>query len=87
MIILHDSPNSDLTHIQAMAEMEEGFSSLDYVSINQQDGKSWIGQVIQPNRNISTSVSDSNCTPYRPLTADCYSAENYSAIFLAHIPL
>ena len=27
MIILHDSPNSDLTHIQAMAEMEEGFSS------------------------------------------------------------
>ena len=54
MIILHDSPNSDLMHIQAMAEMEEGFASLDYVSINQQDGKSWIGQVIQPNRNIST---------------------------------
>ena len=55
MIILHDSPGTaDLTHIQAMAEMEEGFASLDYVSINQQDGKFWIGQVIQPNRNIST---------------------------------
>ena len=54
MIILHDSPNSDLTHIQAMAEMEEGFASLDYVRINQQNSKSWIGQVIQPNRNIST---------------------------------
>ncbi len=55
MIILHDNQGAtDLTHIQAMAEMEEGFSSLDYVRINQQDGKSWIGQVIQPNRNIST---------------------------------
>ena len=55
MIILHDNPGTaDLTHIQAMAEMEEGFASLDYVSINQQDDKSWIGQVIQPNRNIST---------------------------------
>lgn len=55
MIILHDSQGTtDLTHIQAMAEMEEGFASLDYVSINQQDGKTWIGQVIQPNRNIST---------------------------------
>ena len=55
MIILHDNPGTaDLTHIQAMAEMEEGFASLDYVSINQQDNKSWIGQVIQPNRNIST---------------------------------
>ena len=43
MIILHDHPNSDLMHIQAMAEMKEGFASLDYVCINQQDGKSWIG--------------------------------------------
>ena len=53
MIILHDSPNSDLTHIQAMAEMEEGFALFDYVQIDQ-DGQSWIGQVIEPNRNIST---------------------------------
>lgn len=53
MIILHDNPNSDLTHIQAVAEMEEGFALFDYVQINQ-NSKSWIGQVIEPNRNIST---------------------------------
>lgn len=53
MIILHDNPNSDLTHIQAMAEMEEGFASLDYVRMDQSD-RSWIGQIIEPNRNIST---------------------------------
>lgn len=53
MIVLHDSPNSDLKHIQAMAELEEGFALFDYVRIEQAD-KSWIGQVIQPNRNIST---------------------------------
>ena len=53
MIILHDSPNSDLTHIQAMAEMEEGFASLDYVRMDQGD-RSWIGQIIEPNRNVST---------------------------------
>ena len=52
MIVLHDSPNSDLTHIQAMAEMEEGFALFDYVQINQ-NSESWIGQVIEPNRNIS----------------------------------
>ena len=53
MIVLHDSPNSDLKHIQAIAEIEEGFALFDYVRIEQAD-KSWIGQVIQPNRNIST---------------------------------
>ena len=53
MIVLHDNPNSDLTHIQAMAEMEEGFALFDYVQINQ-NSESWIGQVIEPNRNIST---------------------------------
>ena len=53
MIVLHDSPNSDLKHIQAMAGIEEGFALFDYVRIEQAD-KSWIGQVIQPNRNIST---------------------------------
>ena len=53
MIILHDNPNSDLKHIQAMAGIEEGFALFDYVRIEQAD-KFWIGQVIQPNRNIST---------------------------------
>ena len=53
MIVLHDSPNSDLKHIQAMAGIEEGFALFDYVRI-EQARKSWIGQVIQPNRNIST---------------------------------
>ena len=53
MIVLHDSPNSDLKHVQAMAGIEEGFALFDYVRIEQAD-KSWIGQVIQPNRNIST---------------------------------
>ena len=53
MIVLHDSPNSDLKHIQAIAGIEEGFALFDYVRIAQAD-KSWIGQVIQPNRNIST---------------------------------
>ena len=53
MIVLHDSPNSDLKHIQAIAGIEEGFALFDYVRIEQAH-KSWIGQVIQPNRNIST---------------------------------
>lgn len=54
MIVLHDSPNSDLKHIQAMAEIEKEFALFDYVRIKQADGKLWIGQIIQPNRNIST---------------------------------
>lgn len=52
MFILHDSQSSDLRHIQAMAKKKEDFSLFDYVLI-EQSGKSWIGQIIQPNRNIS----------------------------------
>ena len=54
MIILHDSPSGDLSHIQAMANIEEGFALFDYVRIDQSDNKSWIGQIVQPNQNIST---------------------------------
>ncbi|MXZ00132.1 ATP-binding protein [Candidatus Poribacteria bacterium] len=55
MIVLHDSPNSDLKRIQAMADIEEEFALFDYVRIRiEQSNKSWIGQVIEPNRNIST---------------------------------
>ena len=61
MIILHDSPTSDLTHIQAMAGMEEGFALFDYVCV-EQDEESWIGQVIEPNRNISTVGSPLDST-------------------------
>lgn len=53
MIILHDSNSSDLTHVQALAEMGEGFGLFDYVRIDQRDGWSWIGQIVQPNQNIS----------------------------------
>lgn len=55
MIILHDGVSGgDLTHIQAIADIKEGFAQFDYVKINQADGKSWIGQIVQPNQNIST---------------------------------
>ena len=53
MLILHDSPSTDLAHIQAIAEISEGFSLFDYVRITQQDGSAWIGQIVQPNQNIS----------------------------------
>lgn len=53
MIILHDSNGSDLSHIQAIADIEEGFSLYDYVRIKQSDGRFWIGQIVQPNLNIS----------------------------------
>lgn len=53
MIILHDSPSIDLAHISAMADINEGFSLFDYVRIAQADGKAWIGQIVQPNQNIS----------------------------------
>jgi hypothetical protein len=54
MIILHDNiGNTDLSHIQAKAAMDEGFSLFDYVSIKQTDDKEWIGQIVQPNQNIS----------------------------------
>ena len=53
MIILHDQPNSDLTHIQSIGTIEEGFANFDYVQIQQGVGNSWIGQIVQPNMNIS----------------------------------
>jgi DNA helicase HerA-like ATPase len=53
LIILHDSPSIDLAHISAMADINEGFSLFDYVRITQADGKAWIGQIVQPNQNIS----------------------------------
>jgi hypothetical protein len=54
MLILHDAPSGDLTHIQAIADIGEGFALFDYVRIHQADGRSWIGQIVQPNQNIST---------------------------------
>jgi len=53
LIILHDSPSTDLSHISAMASIDEGFSLFDYVRITQADEKAWIGQIVQPNQNIS----------------------------------
>lgn len=54
MLILHDTPSGDLSHIQAIAELSEGIALFDYVRIQQPDGSAWIGQVVQPNQNIST---------------------------------
>lgn len=54
MIVLHDSASIDLSHVQAISDLQEGFSLFDYVRINQADGKAWIGQIVEPNRNIST---------------------------------
>ena len=54
MIVLHDGANTDLSHIQAIAAIEEGFGLFDYVKISQRDNMAWIGQIIEPNRNIST---------------------------------
>ena len=54
MITLHDSPNSDLDIVDAMADMSENFNLYDYVSIRQKNEMEWIGQIVYPNRNIST---------------------------------
>src|SRR5262245_32208901 len=54
MLILHDAPSGDLTHTQAIAEIAEGFALFDYVRIQEAKGRSWIGQIVQPNQNIST---------------------------------
>jgi hypothetical protein len=54
MLILHDNPSADLSHIQAVADIREGIALFDYVRIRQPDDASWIGQVVQPNQNIST---------------------------------
>src|SRR6266571_3540761 len=53
MIILHDQSSSDLSHIQAIAEISEGFALFDYVRVEQQDKRAWIGQIVEANRNIS----------------------------------
>ena len=37
MIILHDSPSADLAHVQALADIAEGFALFDYVRIRQRD--------------------------------------------------
>lgn len=52
MIILHDGIGGDLSHVQAMASIEEGFALFDYVRIDQGE-MAWIGQILEPNRNIS----------------------------------
>lgn len=54
MIILHDGTSGDLSHVQAMGNLDEGFALFDYVLIKQQRGHPWIGQIVEPNRNIST---------------------------------
>jgi hypothetical protein len=54
MLILHDRPSADLSHVNAIAKINEGFALFDYVRIDQADGDSWIGQIVQPNQNIST---------------------------------
>ena len=58
MIILHDGTSGDLSHVQAMANLDEGFALFDYVRIEQQHGNAWIGQIVEPNRNISTVNSN-----------------------------
>jgi hypothetical protein len=58
VIILHDGTSSDLSHVHAMANLEEGFALFDYVQIalprGQSSDNAWIGQIVEPNRNIST---------------------------------
>jgi hypothetical protein len=45
MIILHDGTGGDLSHVQAMASIEEGFALFDYVRIDQGE-MAWIGQIL-----------------------------------------
>jgi hypothetical protein len=54
MLILHDTLSGDLSHIQAFADTAEGFALFDYVRVRQPDGQEWIGQIVQPNQNLST---------------------------------
>ena len=53
MIVLHDEKSTDLSTLQTIADIDEGFALFDYVRIDQTGGVSWIGQIIQPNRNVS----------------------------------
>lgn len=57
MITLHDSSNTDLSHLQAIADIDEGFALFDYVRVSQKDGRGWVCQIVQPNQNISI-ISD-----------------------------
>jgi hypothetical protein len=45
MIILHNGTGGDLSHVQAMASIEEGFALFDYVWIDQ-GNMAWIGQIL-----------------------------------------
>lgn len=44
MIILHDGTGADLSHVQAMASIKEGFALFDYIWIDQGE-MVWIGQI------------------------------------------
>jgi hypothetical protein len=60
MFIIHDSGvigGVDLDHIHAAGSVEEEFKCFDVVRIQQADGNAWIGQIVQPNRNILASGS------------------------------
>lgn len=59
MYTLHDTPNSDIAHVDAMANMSEQFGLFDYVRIDGartsvKDPKPWVGVIVEANRNIST---------------------------------
>ena len=59
MYTLHDTPDSDIAHVDAMADMSEQFGRLDYVRIDGartsvKDPKPWVGVIVEANRNIST---------------------------------
>lgn len=63
MHTLHDTPNSDIGCVDAMAGMSEEFGLLDYVRIDEARSPStaprpWIGQILETNRNISTVGGD-----------------------------
>lgn len=57
MLILHDSPNIDLSHIQAIADIEEGFALFDYVRINQRQQNNQIN-VNHQNGQVENSEDD-----------------------------
>lgn len=46
MIVLHDGTGGDLSHVQAMANIDKGLALFDYVRINQ-DNRARIGQILE----------------------------------------
>lgn len=59
MIVIHDIPNSDLGKVPAVADICDGFALFDYVEIiDKEDRWRWVGQIIEPNRNLSTVNSN-----------------------------